>query len=261
MSSQMSKARSRPSRSGFAVIAALAVLGLTALAIWVSRNGDASRPPITLRTDGGMMETTLQQRIDASGLVVLGTVGEPFASRWTTETGDLPPNTTPELVAERGLRIYTDYPVRIEQILKGSAPSDTIRVRILGGQAGQDRDMDDDAAVLRPGQRMVLLLRDDDGITAPYGPAHYTTSFGFLSAYDVEGARAVIRSDAAPADRPSLPSDGVVAAATATTATTASAEETIDARLLADLVRQVQNSRSGLHPVRPPAKATIPAGQ
>ncbi len=52
--------------------------------------------------------------------------------------------------------------MNVDRVLYGSIAEETVRVRVTGGQVGQDRLVADGLAELRPGQRVVLLLTDDD---------------------------------------------------------------------------------------------------
>jgi hypothetical protein len=80
----------------------------------------------------------------------------------------------------------------VESVLYGDVSGDTVRVRVDGGQVGQDRLEMHGTAELEPGQRVVLLLiPDDNPLTKDIGPQHYIVYWGSEGHYRVANGEAV----------------------------------------------------------------------
>ena len=156
------------------------------------------RAPINIFVDGSLQQTTIDERLRKATIVVQGTVGESLPGRWNTSTGSLPANVTVQTMPSDTL-IFTDTPIKVERVLKGSVASDTVLVRTLGGAVDQDRMEVEYAPELHPGKQVVLLLvPDDDSRTMNIGPEHYIVAFGFEGSYDVVGDQAVSRTHQLP---------------------------------------------------------------
>lgn len=178
------------------LVAAAIVASMVVLAVLVLRGvigAEPARPPIEAVAEGLAPQTTVQQRIDAATLIVRGTVGEPRPSRWTTPSGELPESANWETVAKRDWLIYTDYPIEVERVLKGSYVRDTILLRVKSGRAGRDSYTTENHPVLRPGEEVIAMLTPDEHPrTRGLGPAHYAPLFGFQGIFRVEGDRAIV---------------------------------------------------------------------
>jgi hypothetical protein len=142
--------------------------------------------PIIVRSSATWPDVSLAQRIQTTGTIVVGTIGQPYPSRWNTSSGGLPPGTTLRSISTE-LAIFTDYPVSVESTLKGDPPGKTVRVRALGGRVGKDRYISDAEPPLKPGQRVVLFLSREDPRAGHIGPPHYTVNWGALGAYTIVG--------------------------------------------------------------------------
>lgn len=174
-----------------AIAASVAVLAVLALRGVIGE--EPARPSIEAVAEGLAPRTTVQQRIDAATLIVRGTVGEPRPSRWTTPSGRLPDDATWATVAKRDWLIYTDYPIEVERVLKGSYVRDTVLLRARSGRVGRDSYTTENHPVLRPGEEVVAMLTPDEHPRSKgLGPAHYAPLFGFQGVFRIEGDRAVV---------------------------------------------------------------------
>ncbi|MEJ7652255.1 MAG: hypothetical protein WKH64_02310 [Chloroflexia bacterium] len=194
----------RPSRTGSAILIALAAA--TSVAAVLLLYGRVGQTPASL-TDMGAVRfgcgydrrsPTADGRRRPAYIAIEGEVpDEPLAkrqpthrwswkvrsvaaaSRWTTETGDRPAGATPQSLGPETF-IYTDYPITVARVLRGKAVGDTVVVRLRGGQVGEDVVVDRTEADLKPGEKVLLLLRPDD-MSRDVGGAHYVVSWGELA--------------------------------------------------------------------------------
>jgi hypothetical protein len=190
----------RRSLAALAALLALSALGVGAWALGVFTVGGATsetpaRESIRLSVDASYPYGTLQQKIAASELIVIGTVGEPYGSRWNTPSGQLPETATLQTVIDQNLLIYTDYPVTIHQALKGAYTAPTVRVRVRGGQVGQDRVEPEARADLRPGERVLLMLNESTIPGESATPDAYGLVWGPFGKYTIDAARGTVLGD------------------------------------------------------------------
>ena len=152
-----------------------------------------TRKPLIIHGGGLKAESTPEERMAAASVILLGTVTESLGSRWNTPSGTLPEDVANgDDFPSAQYQIFTDYSVSVEHVLYGSVPGDTVRVRVDGGQVGQDRLVMDGAADLEPGQRVVLLLvPHDNPLTKDIGPRHYVVYWGSEGHYRVANGEAV----------------------------------------------------------------------
>ncbi|MGH7858102.1 MAG: hypothetical protein ACREQY_12315 [Candidatus Binatia bacterium] len=94
----------------------------------------------------------LAEQVEGSDLIVVGTVGAVSAS-WSAD----------------GSALFTDSVVALDEVWKGGPPGDRITVRTPGGEADGLAFEVDGAATLTPGERVVLFLRERDGVFTPWG--------------------------------------------------------------------------------------------
>jgi len=178
------------------LLLALAVV-LAAPAMLAARDlysrGEGTRQPATIYQSGSLAASTPEERVALADLIVLGVVGEPYASRWNTPDGQFPKGVASVQDLPAGqYTIFTDYPVRVERVLYGQESAATVRVRVSGGQVGGDRMLSAEGPDLRAGERVVLLLaQDENPMTRDVGPGHYIVLWGALGKYQVEGGEAV----------------------------------------------------------------------
>lgn len=177
------------------LLAAIAVLGVVGAmsAGWLGSQPAQARKPLIIQGGGLKAESTPQERVAAASVIVLGTVTESLGSRWNTPSGTLPEEVANGDDFPSGeYQIFTDYSVKVESVLYGDVGGDTVRVRVDGGQVGQDRLVMHGAAELEPGQRVVLLLiPDDNPLTKDIGPQHYIVYWGSEGHYRVANGEAV----------------------------------------------------------------------
>lgn len=142
---------------------------------------------IARRIEASYPQLSLLETIESSELIIVGVVGESYGSRWTTRNGQLPVGATRFTVARDDLYIHTDYPVTVEQMLKGAlAPSSaTVRVRLLGGQVGNDSLETSEVDALTPGHRVLLFLGRGFRPLHRSGPSAYNLLMGPSTAYNV----------------------------------------------------------------------------
>ncbi|MDQ3328929.1 MAG: hypothetical protein M3506_10470, partial [Chloroflexota bacterium] len=190
--------RSRHVRSATILVLVVVAILTGAVVIGVLTGGlnvhgtEPSRDPIRMTSRASWEPTTLQERIDRSELIMEGIVGEPYPSRWNTQSGALPAGATYETVRDMNLVILTDYLVKVTEVLKGTVSESTVRVRVIGGKVEQDSYDGDRDAQLRPDERVVLLLTAEDTGLLDGGAAHYTTVYGPFAKYAIEDGQAVL---------------------------------------------------------------------
>jgi len=175
------------------IVAGRSRLGNTLRAGTQPAAATTAREPITIETTGHLDDVAPEERVRTAPLIVQGVVGQPDPSRWNTPTGELPQGATAENVDMDSV-IFTDYPITVERILKGSVESATVRVRTLGGSVGQDAYKNNGAPTLAAGQRVILLLKPD-GLpsTRNVGPQHYSTVHGIRGVYKIVGNQSITR--------------------------------------------------------------------
>lgn len=179
-----------------AILSVLLLLGVL-LTSWLphylsNKGATSSREPISRTVLSTWLELTPQERIDQADLVLIGTVGQPAPSRWNTPTGRLPQDATHRSVVDNKLLIYTDYPVTVEETLKGSVSQSVINVRTVGGKVDQDSITGDGHVGFQPGERVVLLLTNENDVRLQAGPDHYRTVLGFQGKFLIRGEQAVV---------------------------------------------------------------------
>ena len=186
--------RGRPLRTSIFLALAVTLVSLASLgARDLYLEDEEPRQPLTIYQHGSIAASTPRERVALADVVVLGTVGEPYASRWNTPDGQFPREASSVQDLPTGeYTIFTDYPVKVEKIFYGPESLDTVRVRITGGQVGDDRMLSSAEPDLRAGEKVVLLLaRDDNPMTRDTGPEHYVVLWEALGKYHVEGGEAV----------------------------------------------------------------------
>ena len=173
-----------------AFVLVLGVLVYAAIVLQQSSNADApasrgSDEVIARELHASYPRLNLLETVESSELIIVGVVGTSYGSRWTTRNGQLPDGATRFTVASDDLYIHTDYPVKVEQTLKGAPSTTSVRVRLLGGQVGNDSLGTDEVDALSPGDRVLLFLGRGYRPLHRSGPPAYNLLMGPSSAYNV----------------------------------------------------------------------------
>ncbi|MDQ3328684.1 MAG: hypothetical protein M3506_09205 [Chloroflexota bacterium] len=194
----------RPQRFTVAAAFVLVLATLLCAALLLQRSSTGVTPAsidsdevIAIEIEASYPRLTLLEKIESSERIIVGVVGESYGSRWPTPNGQLPEAATRFTVSYDDLYIHTDYPVTVEQTLKGSpSPSSAmVRVRLLGGQVGNDSVGSDEVNALSPGDRVLLFLGRGYKPLHRSGPPAYNLLMGSRTAYQVKGNEAALIID------------------------------------------------------------------
>ena len=128
-----------------------AVIAVIGLSVQSSQQVAVQRTPIHIVTSAALLRKDVPQLAKEAKLIIIGTVSSTDPSRWNTPDGQLPPNTTAETLAP-DLVIFHDVELTIDTVIKGDK-QDTIKVRVFGGQVGQDTVIYGDYAALLVGEK------------------------------------------------------------------------------------------------------------
>jgi len=150
------------------------------------------RDPITITAHASEAVLSLDDLIDLADLIVIGDFAKFNPSRWSTLDGKLPDNATVELISQQRLSIFSDSDFRAAKFLKGEVSVPVIRIRIFGGQVGEDRMIVSDAPSYEIGKTYLLFLFSDTGPTADIVPGAY---YGTSSPYEIKDGKAVSLGD------------------------------------------------------------------
>lgn len=168
-------------------------LGFMAARWWKGERTDqeknGNRSPIQIISNASTERIELPDLSKRAEQIIIGTVVTIYPSRWSTADGQLPSNTTADMI-QPGTVILTDVDVKVDRVLKGPS-RDSVRVRTFGGEVGQDTMIASWSPQFQNGQQYVLFLVKDDGSTANIGPDHYAILGAIQGSYAIQGKRAI----------------------------------------------------------------------
>ena len=170
----------------------IVVFGLVLLAMLFSI--PAQNAPVTLGADGMVLKLSIDDKIKAAELIMIGEVKTTLPSRWMGGFGNDPKNASPEeVVRARGL--FTDSLISINQVLKGDTRIPVARVRAFTGQTRKVRWTNDAEPSYVVGKTYLLFLKKDYGPTAKIDPGDYIAVGAFQGVYEIVDGKAISKDD------------------------------------------------------------------
>jgi hypothetical protein len=153
------------------------------------------RAPITITSYVSVARMSLDDLISQADLIVIGEFTSFRPGRWSTPNGELPESATLESVSRQHLVIFTDVDFHADQFLKADRNSPILRVRIFGGQAGQDSMIISSEPTITAGKTYLLFLYQDTGSTASIDPGDFLILGGIQGTYEIMGNEAISADD------------------------------------------------------------------
>ncbi|MCC6297668.1 MAG: hypothetical protein IT314_00105 [Anaerolineales bacterium] len=174
------------------VVLCIFALGLLSISISSKKGQDEI---ITISVHGSLETKTIDDLIDESELIVIGTVDTILPSRWKVPGGELPRELSVNVILENRISIVTDHLISIERLLKGSYQESVVRVRAFKGEIDQVRFVSSSEPSYELGQSYVLFLMKDHGPTQIVDPGDFIPVNAIGAVYEIIDDKAISIDD------------------------------------------------------------------
>lgn len=169
------------------------LIGLLAIS---SVFNNSNPKPITLEASGVLSQMTIDDKIYASDVIVIGKVEEVLPSKWNTSREINTENLTAKQIIEAGLGIFTDVIVKDDIVLKGVVAEDsTLRVRSFTGRIDNVSFVGSSEPLYEQGKTYLLFLHKDEGPTQAVDPGDYIAVNAINGVYNIIGDKAISSDD------------------------------------------------------------------
>jgi hypothetical protein len=173
---------------GFVLLAALSIVAIQ------STPATAQNTPETISVHGTVVQLSIENKIKAAELVVIGEVKNTHPSRWLSPSGKDPKNASPKEIVQ-ALGLFTDSDVYVNQVLKGNIKTSAVRVRAFSGQTSKVRWLSDIEPSYVIGKTYLLFLKKSSGPTEKVDPGSYIAVGAFQGVYEIVADKAISRDD------------------------------------------------------------------
>jgi hypothetical protein len=161
------------------------------IAIFVSLNF-ANPDPVTITTEGVLPEMSLDQKIYASEIIVIGEIKTILPSKWNTLEEVNTSSLSSSEVHDLHFGMFTDVIVKPQEFLKGNLPEDSVlRVRSFSGKIEHISFVNSMEPDYAEGQLYLFLLRPYWGPVDDYiDPGFYLTVNSGNGVFFIENGKA-----------------------------------------------------------------------
>jgi len=151
----------------------------------------ASPDPVTVTVQGALPEMSLDQKIYASEIILIGEIKSVLPSKWNTLQEVNTKNLSPSEVNNLGFGIITDAVVTPRKLLKGSLPEDfTLRVRRFTGTVEHVTFANSQEPIFQEGQVYLFLLIKDYWTKDQVDPGYYLPVNAGFAVFHIEDGKA-----------------------------------------------------------------------